>query len=104
MNKQTIKLKIQNGQDRENIVNALANGGYKVWVEEEKDNIYNITYFVLFEKKKDPNDLIDEIILKNKVIKILQEFEECFFCDDEGGEERKTEIFVPKILDCINKK
>jgi len=51
MNKEqkTIKLKIHAQEDRLNIIAALANNGYKVWVEEEKDNIYNVTYFVIFE-------------------------------------------------------
>ena len=44
-----IKLKIQKQQDRENMVTALANSGYKVWIEEKTDNLYNYTYYVIFE-------------------------------------------------------
>jgi len=44
-----IRLKIQYCIDRENMVTALANSGYKVWVEEEEDNLRNKTYYVIFE-------------------------------------------------------
>ena len=46
---QKIKLKIQAERDRENMVIALANNGYKVWIEEASDNVCKITYFVVFE-------------------------------------------------------
>ena len=35
-----IKLNIQRQEDIENIIIALANSGYKVWVEEEPDKYY----------------------------------------------------------------
>lgn len=44
----TIKLKIHSQSDRENMLIALANNGYKVWVEEIEDNVCNITYLVCF--------------------------------------------------------
>lgn len=46
-----IRLKIQNGSDREKIVVALANSGYKVRVVESKDPIYMFrsNFFVDFE-------------------------------------------------------
>jgi len=103
MNKQTIKLQIQNCRDRENIVSALANSKYKVWVEREEHLTGGDKFFVLFEKE---NDEIGEVITKNKINeikKILQEFDDCYFCEDEGGEGRKVEMFLPKILDCIYK-
>ena len=48
MNKQVIKLKINSQEDRENLIVALANSGYKVWTEEERDCIH-FTIYVLFE-------------------------------------------------------
>jgi hypothetical protein len=45
----TIKLKIQACADRERMILALANSGYKVWTEEERDNLLNSTYYVVFE-------------------------------------------------------
>ena len=46
----TIKLRISYQADRENLISALANSGYKVWVEEEYhqqwegDNVYYICF------------------------------------------------------------
>jgi len=50
----TIRVNIQNGQDRENMVNALANAGYKVCVDKVEDErlLYNNhRYYVCFELK-----------------------------------------------------
>lgn len=45
-----IKLKIQNAIDREKMVQALANSGYNVRIEEEEDKEwrYRQNYFVVF--------------------------------------------------------
>lgn len=48
----TIKLKVQHQYDRNNLVSALANSGYKVWIEEKTDRIAETTYYVIFEIKK----------------------------------------------------
>ena len=45
----TVKLKIQLYKDREAMVLALANSGYKVWVETEEDYSLVKTYYVCFE-------------------------------------------------------
>ena len=51
MKKEIIKLKIQYQVDRENIISALANSGYKVWVEEkEGDWCWEKNYYVCFVK------------------------------------------------------
>jgi len=49
-----IKLKIQNAEDRENMVLALTNAGYKTWVEvKEEDTLtYEKEYFIVFELTK----------------------------------------------------
>lgn len=45
-----IKLKIMSFDDRQNIVTALANSGYKVWVKEEDNGaIEGTDYYVYFE-------------------------------------------------------
>ena len=51
----TIKLKIQSAKDRENITVALANNGYKVWIEKEyqesnqQDFQGENSFYVIFE-------------------------------------------------------
>lgn len=45
----TIKLKIPYSADREKIVLALANSGYKVWVEEQKFDIDPTEFYVVFK-------------------------------------------------------
>jgi len=47
-----IKVKIQNGVDRQNVVTALANAGNKVWVEIKEGDFKlakNREYYVCFE-------------------------------------------------------
>lgn len=47
-----IKLPIPYSADRERLISALANSGYKVWVEEEDDDSYATALFtVCFELK-----------------------------------------------------
>ena len=46
--KKEIRLKIKAQADREAIVIALANNGYKVWVEKE-EKTSETTYIVVFE-------------------------------------------------------
>lgn len=51
----TIKLLIQNFADRQAMVNALANSGYKTWVKEihNENKIFNATeYWVYFHPKR----------------------------------------------------
>ena len=50
MNKE-LKLKIQSGVDRDNMVIALVNAGYRVRVEVENDLIAGNTYYVVFNAK-----------------------------------------------------
>ena len=52
MSKET-KVKIQNGANRENMVIALANAGYKVWVEKEEQPSWRggDIYYVVFENE-----------------------------------------------------
>lgn len=50
-----VKLKIQYQDDREKLISALANSGYKVWVEEVDDLIANTIYYVVFELKYEKN-------------------------------------------------
>ena len=45
----TVKINIQNGNDREKMVIALANAGIPVRVEEEKTNTYTTVFWVVFE-------------------------------------------------------
>ena len=49
-----IKLRIQSEYNRNAIVNALADSGYKVWIEKEKHFSWEggCKYFVLFELTK----------------------------------------------------
>jgi len=46
---QIIKLRINSYEDRNNTVLALANAGYKVWIEEKKDALLGNDYFVCYE-------------------------------------------------------
>jgi hypothetical protein len=46
-----IRLHIQYHADRERIIPSLANSGYHVWVEEEKDG-FMINYYVCFEMQE----------------------------------------------------
>ena len=41
--------------------------------------------------------------LKNRIIEILKRFDECYFCEDEGGLERKIEIYLLEILTELQK-
>lgn len=49
------KVKIQGNEDRNNMVNALANNGHKVCVEKEESKEYLIEkdYYVCYELKKE---------------------------------------------------
>jgi hypothetical protein len=52
----TIRLNIQNYDDREKMVTALANSGYHVWVEKVEPDYRAIPdnlYYVCFENKED---------------------------------------------------
>ena len=40
---------------------------------------------------------------KQEITKILKDFDDCIICDDEGGIERKLEIYLPKIMKIIAK-
>jgi hypothetical protein len=53
MENNIIKLKINYHTDRQNMVTALANSGYKVWVHEteNKSLISGTDYFVCFESR-----------------------------------------------------
>ena len=52
MNKEIIKLEIPHQADRDNLISALANSGYKVWVEEEFDeNKIESIHHIFFEDK-----------------------------------------------------
>lgn len=46
-----VKLEIEYQDDRERMILALANSGYKCWIEEESDT-FGIIYYVIFEIKK----------------------------------------------------
>jgi hypothetical protein len=39
--------------------------------------------------------------LKEKIVEVLKDFDNCLFCEDEGGFEWKVEIFLPKILQLV---
>lgn len=54
--KKEIKLNIQGQEDIENIIVALANNGYKVWVEEEPNKYLNKKLFVVFEIENGKKD------------------------------------------------
>lgn len=59
------KLKIKYPEDRDNVVTALVNSGYKVWVEEEIDctgTAYKKIYWVVYEDKETGNDFRDELL------------------------------------------
>ena len=45
-----VKLEIEYQDDRERMILALANSGYKCWVE-EKSNTFKTIYYVIFEIK-----------------------------------------------------
>lgn len=47
----TIRIKINNGVDRDNMTLALAHAGNRVWVEEEKERSFvnGISFFVCFD-------------------------------------------------------
>lgn len=47
-----IKLKIQHWDDRERIILALANSGYRVWTEIEEHLTSSDIYYVIFEIKE----------------------------------------------------
>jgi hypothetical protein len=51
MKKKIIRLKINAYADREKIIPALANSGYKVWVEKEDTILFSNDYFICFELK-----------------------------------------------------
>ena len=40
---------------------------------------------------------------KQELTKILKDFDDCIMCDDEGGIERRLEIYLPKIMKIIAK-
>ena len=46
-----MKIKIQCQTDRENFIIALANNGYKSYVQVEEDSIGDETYYVVFEER-----------------------------------------------------
>ena len=52
MKNKTIKIPIPYHADREKIVMALANSGYKVWVIEEDDSVATTLFTVCFELKR----------------------------------------------------
>jgi len=45
----TVRINIQNYDDRKNMVIALANAGISVMVEEQKTNTWTTLYWVVFE-------------------------------------------------------
>ena len=45
----TVRINIQNNDDRKNMVIALANAGISVMVEEQKTNTWTTLYWVVFE-------------------------------------------------------
>jgi hypothetical protein len=45
--KRTYKLKIGDYESRMNMVNALAKNGYKVWIEEYKEEPWNAPFFIV---------------------------------------------------------
>lgn len=50
-----VRLKVQNYDDREKMIIALANSGYCVWVEEEKiPHHISSQYYVVFEWTEQP--------------------------------------------------
>ena len=53
--KKLIRLKIEDKFDRGNVVIALANNGYKVWIEKKKlyGSIQDTIYYVCFEAKEE---------------------------------------------------
>ncbi|HPS41031.1 MAG TPA: hypothetical protein PK040_00405 [Anaerolineaceae bacterium] len=53
-----VKYKIQNAFDRERIVVAFANAGFKVHIEQVKGSFYELNYFVCVEV--DANQVFEE--------------------------------------------
>jgi hypothetical protein len=49
MKKKIVKINIPAFTDREKIAAALAENGYKVWIEKTKKSISTTEYFVCFE-------------------------------------------------------
>lgn len=47
-----MKIQIQAQQDRDNFIIALANNGYKSYVEVVEDVVYGDKYYVIFEEKQ----------------------------------------------------
>lgn len=47
--KKIISLKIDGYDDRRELIAILAENGYKVYVKEEKDGVFNTNYFVIIE-------------------------------------------------------
>lgn len=45
-----IRFRINSFDDRQNVVIAFANSGYKVWVVEEKPGVFSADYYVCVEK------------------------------------------------------
>jgi len=74
MIKEEIKLRIQNQDDREKIVLALVNNGYRVWVEEDDYSQSKTLFYVIFE--------IDETELMTK--QKIKEFDTVAYCDRCG--------------------
>ena len=52
MRNRIIRLKINTYTDREKIVQALANSGYKVWVHEKKRQILGDDFYVCFHLRR----------------------------------------------------
>lgn len=51
MKKKIIKVLINPYDDREKMISALAQNGYKVWVEEKKIH-WDTNYYVVFEQEE----------------------------------------------------
>ena len=49
------------------------------------------------------NKQLKNLTEKQELTKILKDFDDCIMCDDEGGMERKLEIYLPKIMKLIGK-
>jgi len=49
----TVKLKIKYQTDRDRLISALANSGYKVWIVEETRGWRGKIYYVNFEIEED---------------------------------------------------
>jgi len=46
---QIVRLRINSYEDRNNMVLALANAGYKVWILKKEDTLIGNNYFVCYE-------------------------------------------------------